>query len=338
MAAITGWSRPTCSDVGVALGISAPDALSTSTIIVTGGSHGIGAETMQFLAMQGATVIIASRKRTAAEAAIAAAREKAKRELKIFFLPLDLSSLSSIQAFAEAFTCLTLKENLPPLDTLILNAGIMRMGMPGGMAQASGTDIEMTFAVNHLGGFSLTQLLLPKLRQAAAKGGRGGRVVVLSSGSHKGPYNCSNIEDKNLLVEKVVTCKTGYGGLGAYGSSKMCNVLFAQELQRREVETGVVCCSLHPGALIGTSIAAGSNFAIRGFFSFASLFTKSCDQGAATTVYCSLLPPADLQGKYFDSCEEATISSNATTAAAAVLWDLSWTLYSNGWDVAKLEL
>ena len=180
--------------------------------------------------------------------------------------------------------------------------------------------MELTFAINHMGGFSLTQLLLPHLRAAAKQNlSRAARVVVLSSESHNGPLASDKPEDLNSLKEDVIYCSNGYGsvgGLNAYGSSKLCNVLFASKLHQREADanTGVVACSLHPGNMIGgTGLTRNSNFLVRGLFSLVGNFTKSVDQGAATTVYCSLIPPSSLRGQYFDNCRVAPKNDLAIT-------------------------
>lgn len=115
------------------------------------------------------------------------------------------------------------------------------------------------------------------------------------------------------------------GRLGAYGSSKLCNVLFAQKLQEIEdsAGSGVCACSLHPGAMIGTEIAREGNVIVRYAFRFMSLFTKSVDQGCATAVFCTVCPPRHIGGQYFDCCRPKAASKYATHAAADVLWEIS---------------
>jgi WW domain-containing oxidoreductase len=171
---------------------------------------------------------------------------------------------------------------------------------------------------------------LPELRASAGvRPARGARVVVVSSQSHHGPLALYSPESRQGWVEQVAHCTAGYGmmgGINAYGSSKLANVLFADKLDRRERAHGVRACSLHPGSIIATDIARSANWVFRKAFDFASLFTKSADQGAATTVFCALAPPSQIGGVYFDCCRPGWKTWRATEAAEDVLWEVSETL------------
>ena len=110
----------------------------------------------------------------------------------------------------------------------------------------------------------------------------------------------------------------------AYGQAKLCNVLMANELQRRYGARGLSACSLHPGTLVTTDIGRNS-VAIEFFMKIISPFTKTPNQGAATSVYCAVHEPAEeIQGLYFSNCKavKSSVEANDPTVAAK-LWELS---------------
>lgn len=323
-------STPTCEAVARKLGADDAETLSNSTVIVTGGSCGIGLQTAAALAKLGAVVVVASRDREKGLAGLEALRKAGHDTARMHFLALDLGSTAAVRAFVDAFRSAAEDHGWPPLDRLVLNAGIMRFGAGKCRRVAScGTDIELTFHVNHLGHFLLTHLLMPELRLAAGNrdsSTTGGRVVVVSSGSHYGPLATTAVEDRESVMTHVVRSSAStYGGLNAYGSSKLCNVLFAAGLAAREsaAGTGVEACSLHPGAMVATQIATTSNIFVRGLMGVVGCFTKSLDQAAATTLHCSLVPQGVLQGQYWDCCRPKAESGIATAAAANLLWEIS---------------
>ncbi|MFP5201929.1 MULTISPECIES: oxidoreductase [Bacillus] len=197
-------------------------------IIVTGANTGIGFEISQVLAARGARVLLACRNHAKAKEAMDRIRRKTPGA-DLAFLPLDLADLASVRSAAE----LAAKE--PRIDVLINNAGVQ-----GSKLRHTVQGFELTFGVNHLGCFALTALLLPKLMETP-----GSRIVVTSSGQHKG----AKIEWEDLNAEK------SYKWLPRYGASKLANMLFVFELDRRLRATGspvtVVAC--HPG-LVGTDL------------------------------------------------------------------------------------
>jgi NAD(P)-dependent dehydrogenase (short-subunit alcohol dehydrogenase family) len=199
-----------------------PD-LSGKIAIVTGANSGIGYETARALARKGVTVILACRDKDKGKAAvrqIAQAYPQAKAEL----LPLDLSDLALVRRFADAFT-----SRYDGLDMLINNAGIMRT--PFGK---TADDFELQFGTNHLGHFALTGLLLDLIVRTPQA-----RVVTVSSGGER----FGRIDFDNLNAEK------GYDAGEAYGQSKLANLLFTYELQRRFEGAGVdaMAAAVHPG-------------------------------------------------------------------------------------------
>lgn len=192
--------------------------------IVTGANTGIGYHTAAVLAQCGAHVVLAVRnleKGNAALARIVAAWPQADVTLQ----ELDLSSLDSVRAAADA-----LRANYPRIDLLINNAGVMYTPK-----QLTADGFEMQFGTNHLGHFALTGLLLDHLL-----GVRGSRVVTVSSNAHR--FRAS-IHFDDLQWER------GYDRIAAYGQSKLANLLFTYELQRRlaEQQKNTIAVAAHPG-------------------------------------------------------------------------------------------
>jgi WW domain-containing oxidoreductase len=284
--------RSTADDV-----LSGKD-LSAKTIIVTGANTGIGFETARALAAAGGHIILAGRNRVTNEEAISkitALHSNANVE----FASLDLASLESVRAFCENLLAET-------IDVLICNAGVTTPDY-----QETQDGFEQTVGICHIGHFLLTQLLLPKLLATPDP-----RVVMLSSESHRYP--------KVIDFNKLPLPKETYKGLSAYGQAKLCNTLFANELQRRYSDQGLTACSLHPGTFVTTDIGRNSMLG-RVFMKLASPFTKSPAQGAATSVFCATHEPAaDLGGLYFSDCQPKRNSKEASDEEVAKkLWNLS---------------
>lgn len=253
------------------------------TALVTGGNSGIGVNTCLALASAGATVFMCSRTTERGEAALADVRaqlvervddidaEEAARRVRL--LQLDLASLASVREAVATFTGLLDTEGraLPPFKLLVNNAGVM--AIPEFRETADG--FEMQWGTNHLGHFLLTTLLLDRLRANAPA-----RVVTVSSSAHTmGNWPMTLPPERD-----------SYSAWGAYGDSKLCNILFTRELNRRNAGTGVSAYSLHPG-VIKTNLGQHLNPVMRGLFSLGQVFLKSIDQGASTSVYCSLYAP-----------------------------------------------
>ncbi|CAI9098191.1 OLC1v1034800C1 [Oldenlandia corymbosa var. corymbosa] len=281
---------------------------SNITAIVTGGASGIGFETARVLALRKAHVIIAARNIEAAnEAKQNILNENATARVDV--LKLDLSSIKSVEAFADDFNALNL-----PLNILINNAGVMFCPY-----QLSQDGIEMQFATNHLGHFHLTNLLLDKMKQTAKSTGIEGRIVNLSSIAHhhtyEGGIKFGNLNDKNSYSDKK-----------AYGQSKLANILHANELSRRLQEEGanITVNSVHPG-LIMTNLMRHSALLMKALQFFTYIMWKNVPQGAATTCFVALNPKLKgVTGKYFVDCNEFATSKLARDKALAKgLWDFS---------------
>ena len=167
---------------------------------------------------------IAARSRAKGEAAVAAIKAETGRD-SVWFLPLDLADLESVRACAAAFLALG-----EPLHVLVNNAGV------GGARGLTKQGFELTFGINHLGHFVLTDALLGALTASAPA-----RVVTVASDAH---YSAKGID-----FEALRRPARGITGLREYAVSKLCNVLFTQELARRTAGTGVTTYALHPGVV-----------------------------------------------------------------------------------------
>ena len=270
--------------------------LSGQNMLVTGGNAGIGFETARALAAHGARVFVACRTRDKAEETSARIRAAHPRA-QLSPVALDLSSFASVRQSVSSV-------DVDALHVLVCNAGLYM-----GQYQATADGLESTVGVCHFGHFLLTTLLLDKLRSAAPA-----RVVVVSSESHRYPAR--------LDLERFPLAAAQFNSLVAYGQAKLANVLFANELTRRYREAGVVANSLHPGSMIGTSIFRNSlsakllGLAVRPF-------TKSIEQGAATTVYCATASELSTTGgQYFRDCQPHSMSRGARDSELAMrLWE-----------------
>ncbi len=203
-------------------------SLEDKIIIVTGGNSGLGYEDVKFYASNGATVIMASRSLERGEAA----KEKILNELdrdnigEINVMELDLASLASIDKFANEFT-----QSYNELHILMNNAGVMTT--PYGLTK---DGFEQQFGVNYLGHFVLTAKLFPVIKTT-----NGARIINISSNAHK----TGNISFDNLMYDKEI----GYTPMKAYSRSKLANLLFTYELQRRINQTvyDIRVLAAHPG-------------------------------------------------------------------------------------------
>jgi len=204
-------------------GVSDIPSQAGRTIVVTGANGGLGYETARALARAGGRVVLACR--DPGKGGRAADRIRAEsRDVLVETLPLDLASLGSVRAFARAFS-----NSHERLDVLVNNAGVM------GIRRSTTADgFEMQMGTNHLGHFALCGLLLEKLLAAD-----GARVVTVSSTAHR----IGRIQLDDLQGER------SYSRWGAYAQSKLANLLFAYELQRRLAAAGRTQSSVacHPG-------------------------------------------------------------------------------------------
>ena len=271
------------------------------TFLVTGGNTGIGRATAAALARDGGRVYIACRSAAAGAAALDAIKAAAGSE-SVWLLPLDLASLASVRDCATAFLARD-----EPLHVLVNNAGV------GGQRGVTADGFELHFGVNHLGHFALTSLLLDRLK-ASGSGAWRARVVTVSSEAH---YAARGI-DFDALRRRTPT----FTGQREYAVSKLCNVLFTQELARRTAD--VSAYALHPG-VVASDIWRRVPQPAR------SLIKKrmiSVEDGAVTSVYCATSPAVAAEsGLFYDKCAARPASRVATPELGELLWKYSseWT-------------
>ena len=327
-----GWSR--CADA-IAYYPSGAQELAASTTILTGATAGIGVATATALASIGGRVVLAAR-----------SEEKAKRVIdtilaihpaaQLTFIQLELSSLASVNAFAGAFRKQMSEGEWPPLRCIVCNAGVINF-----TPKASADGFEDTFAVSHLAHFALVRLLHAELIAAKPS-----RVVVVSSGSHYGPHATRNVGSRDALLAHVARTPPegrSWGTLKAmraYGSAKLCNVIFAKTLQERLCgvdSSGIAACSLHPGTMMSTDIARDNSLFDFCMKRLLAPFTKDMDQGSSTTLACCLRPHSELRGQFYTNCQPMKESGLANEAACEVQWQLSEELCREvGWPVPAL--
>jgi retinol dehydrogenase 12 len=273
--------------------------MSEHTFLVTGANTGIGKATAEALARRAGRVYVAARSAAKGEAAVADIKAATGSD-SVWFLGLDLADLESVRESAAAFLA---REE--PLHVLVNNAGI------GGAHGVTKQGFELTFGVNHLGHFLLTRLLLARLTESAPA-----RVVTVASDAH---YGAQGID-----FDALRRPARGITGLPAYGVSKLCNVLFSQELARRTAGTGVHSYALHPG-VVASDIWRRVPWPVRPLVTRRML---SVDEGAATSVYCATSAEvADESGLFYDKCAHRAASPAATPVLGAELWQRSeaWT-------------
>lgn len=269
------------------------------TVLITGGTGGIGFVAARRLAERGAKVVIAGRRQDRGDAAIAEIRAAAP-EASVRFLGADLSRQDEVRRLAD-----TIADRCERLDVLINNAGVM-----AGRRTLTADGIEMTFAVNHLAPFLLTHLLLPKLA-AAANGSAPARVVVVASRAHQGV----KLDFADLQAERR------YVGWFVYKRSKLANLYFTYALARRLDPSRTTVNALHPG-FVATDIGTANGFLPGPLWSLASRFAISPEAGASTITHLAGAPEvAGAHGEYFVKCRPARSSEvSRDPALAERLW------------------
>jgi retinol dehydrogenase 12 len=271
---------------------------SGQTFLVTGGNTGIGLATARALAAGDGQVYLTSRSRAKGESAVASIIAATGNEA-LRLLPLDLADLGSVRAAALEFLA-----QGQPLHCLINNAGV------AGRQGLTADGFELMFGVNHLGHFALTTALLGCLTDSGA------RVVTVASDAH---YQAKGV-DFGALRRRG----RGITGMREYAVSKLCNVLFSQELGRRTEGTGVRAYVLHPG-VVASDIWRRVPWPVRPLVTRRMLTTE---QGAQTSLYCATAPDvARVSGRYYEQCRERAPSAVATPELGKQLWEQSeaWT-------------
>lgn len=266
--------------------------LSGKRILVTGVSAGLGVETARALAAHGAQVVGAARDLAKARTATQVVRDQAANGGGLELIELDLASMASVRAAADALVA-----DGRPFDLVVANAGVM--ATPFGKT----TDgFETQFGTNHLGHFVFVNRIASLLKA-------GSRLVNLASAGHR--FSDVNLDDPNFET-------TEYTPFGAYGRSKTANVLFAVEFDRRHKDRGVRAAAVHPGGIqteLGRHMTAEDMAALVKNISEANAKAgapafefKTIPQGAATSVWTGVVAPADaVGGLYCEDCHVAEV-------------------------------
>jgi len=303
-----------------------PGSLKGQVIVITGGNTGLGLESAKRLAAAGATIVITSRNLAKGARAVQIIQEYVKSQngdddsSKIYAAPLDLCDLESVKAFPTA-----LKQILPSgstIDVLMNNAGVMAIPE----LEITKDGFEKTFQTNHLGHFALTALMMPLLSQGA-------KVINVASAAHMIVAR-TGLDMDNLNGEK------GYAPWTAYGMSKLENILFTQELQRRADAAGIklTATSLHPGCVrtdlpryivgedkYGSMLDDAPPTSFNPALYLGLYFTKNVQRGANSQIWLAAgANGEDVNGKYFQNLKEVKLLSFAKDSEKAKqLWDIS---------------
>lgn len=283
------------------------------TVLVTGATSGIGLETTIALARGGARLLLAARDPGRGAAARQQVLGEAPRA-EVEVVDLDLASLASVRTCAA-----DVAGRVEQLDVLVNNAGAVF-----GERRTTEDGFEATFAVNHLGPYLLTRLLLPTLHAAPAA-----RVVTVASTAHR---------QAALDLDDLMFEDRPYRSMVVYGTSKLANVLFARELAHRVRESGITSNSLHPGTVRSGFGREGHPLLQLGVRIAAPLFVDA-RRGASTSVFAAADPAmAGVTGQYVSRRRVARPSLPARDdALARQLWDRSADLVGLPHEVVRLD-
>jgi len=268
------------------------------TVLITGGTSGIGKATAVALAAMGADVVITGRNTERGEAAVEEIKDRSHSE-SVELILADLSVQSEVRRLAETFLA-----RHDRLDVLANNAGLVqskRTETPDG--------IETTLAINHLAPFLLTNLLLERLKESAPS-----RVITVSSEAQRwGSMDFGDLQSRRR-----------YRGFPVYGMTKLANIMFTYELAERLKEKGITANCLHPGS-VGTNFGQNNKGPMALFFRAFKPFMRSPEQGADTLIWLASSPEVEgVSGKYFSDRKEIEAQKLAHDPdARRRLWEIS---------------
>ena len=266
------------------------------TVVITGATSGIGEVAAVRLAEQGARIVFTARDKARADDTLAALR-KAGPQAEHAVHMADLSRLAEMKRIGAELA------REPQIDVLINNAGALF-----NKRQETADGLEMTFALNHMAYFVVTNLLLSKLKPGA-------RIVTVASNAHRG----AKLDFDDLQSRR------GYTGFPVYSRSKLCNILFNRELARRLSGSGVTANALHPG-FVATRFGDNSGGLMRTVLKVAKpIGAISPEEGARTIIYLASSPQvAGVSGEYFYECKPTTPTAEARNDEdARKLWEIS---------------
>jgi NAD(P)-dependent dehydrogenase (short-subunit alcohol dehydrogenase family) len=264
-------------------------------VVLTGATRGIGQAGAIELAKRGVDLALVGRDAARVEEAVAEARGAAAAGVKVEGHVADLAQMDEVRRLAGE-----LLRDYPRIDVLLNNAGAKFDSR-----HTTRDGFEQTFALNHLAPFLLTNLLIEPLTSSNA------RVVTTSSDAH---------QRADLDVDDLMLDRAGFKPWRAYGNSKLCNILFTRELQRRHPELTANC--FHPG-VIRTGFGKNDGTLSRISMAIAGPFFGSPEKGARPMVHLAF-DPVDQKGRYFDKLKPASPSAaGQDDVLAAALWERS---------------
>ena len=268
------------------------------TVLITGGTSGIGKAMAVAMTAMGANVVVVGRNPARGKAAVEEIKARSHSE-SVELMLADLSVQSEVRRLAEEFL-----ERYDRLDVLANNAGLVqskRTETPDG--------IETTLAINHLAPFLLTNLLIERLEQSAPS-----RVITVSSEAQR----WGNVDFEDMQS------RSKYRGFPVYGMTKLANIMFTYELAERLSGTGVTANCLHPGS-VGTNFGQNNRGPMALFFRTFKPFMRSPEQGADTLIWLASSPEVEgISGMYFS--DRKVIEAKKVTcdpAARRRLWEIS---------------
>jgi NAD(P)-dependent dehydrogenase (short-subunit alcohol dehydrogenase family) len=269
-------------------------SLQGKTVIITGATSGIGEVAAIHLAERGARIVFTARDQARADATMANLKQAGAADHAVHMA--DLSTLVEMKRIGAVLAA------EPQIDVLVNNAGALF-----NKRQETADGLEMTFAVNHMAYFVITNLVLPILKPGA-------RIVTTASNAHRG----AKLDFDDLQSRR------GYTGFPAYSKSKLANILFNRELARR-VPAGVTANALHPG-FVATRFGDNSGGLMRTVLKVAKpIGAISPEEGAKTIIYLVSSPEvAEITGEYFYECKITRPTAEAQNDADAKrLWEIS---------------
>jgi NAD(P)-dependent dehydrogenase (short-subunit alcohol dehydrogenase family) len=317
--ALAVWLATKSSSSNSSIFTPKPGSLVGQTILITGGTAGLGLESAKRLALGGAEIVITSRSDAKGQAAVKDIIEHVVKEQQGVPPPPVVSyRLLDMDNLAQVNECVGWKD-LPKIDVLMNNAGVMAVSN----RELTVDGFERQIQSNHLGHFVLTKLLMPKLTPKA-------RIINVSSVAHQiAFYN-------GLDLDYFWKGEPGYGPWRSYGQSKLANLLFTQELQRRIDAAGLeyTTIAMHPGAVntdltrnvVGVDnfekMKSGKGSFFKSFANVISNFIKTPEQGADTQIWlASGMGSRNAAATYYVDCKEKNLSAFATDETAAKkLW------------------
>ena len=273
--------------------------VNNKNILITGATSGIGRESALALSKMGANITFIARNKLKAENLLTDINKISNGQNS--FIIADLSSQKDIKSASEKY----IDKNIS-LDVLLNNAGLINF-----KRNETIDGFEETFAINHLAYFSLTNLLLDKIKESNSA-----RIVNVSSAAHQFVKRM-NFND--------IHSKKSYKPFQVYGYTKLANILFTKKLSSILESEKITVNSLHPG-VVGTSFGQNNSNNLNKVLSFiAKPFMRTSEKGAETSIYlCSSPDVSDISGQYFYNCKVAKTSKWAQSKEDAdKLWDLS---------------